>query len=116
MQLRLVILGLSCSSLSLLVAESAPKPASQQIPLVLPAGVPVRLYLTKRVPKREGATVEAKVLDPMYAFDREVIPAGTVVLGRVIGVKLVSKSERVRAVMGGISHRCTRLPSNSTHW
>ena len=43
-------------------------------------GLPVRLYLTKRAPKRAGAVVEAKVLDPVYAFDRQVIPAGAVAL------------------------------------
>jgi hypothetical protein len=59
------------------------------------------LYLTKRVPKRAGAPVEAKVLEPVYAFDREVIPAGAVVLGKVITVHPVSGGQRVRAILGG---------------
>lgn len=67
----------------------------------IPAGVPLRLYLTRRVPKKPGALVEAKVLDPVYAFDRLVIPAGAVVRGRVSRVQPVSKGERVRAVLGG---------------
>ncbi len=75
--------------------------ASTRIPLVVPAGVPLRLYLTKRVPKRPGAPVEAKLLTPLYAFDREVIPAGTRVLGHVSRLQPVSRWQRLRAVLGG---------------
>ncbi len=82
-------------------AQTGVPSALQKIPLTVPAGVPLRLYLTKRVPKRAGAPVEAKLLEPVYAFDREVIPAGTVVLGKVSRVTPFSRSERTRAVAGG---------------
>jgi hypothetical protein len=95
MNVKTGILGLIVFSVCTSAAEE------QQISLAVPAGVPLRLYLTKRVPKREGAPVEAKVLDPVYSFDHQVIPAGTVVLGRVTKVRPVSKGERVRAVLGG---------------
>lgn len=62
MYLRTGILGLVLFSPYSFAAEQAP----QQVPLVVPAGVPLRLYLTRRVPKREGAPVEAKVFDPVY--------------------------------------------------
>jgi hypothetical protein len=74
---------------------------TRSIPLTVPAGVPLRLYLTKRVPKRFNAPVEAKLLTPVYAFDREVIPAGTQVLGHVSRVQPVSRWERTRAILGG---------------
>lgn len=92
-----------CSSLSISGAGVPAENAAPQqaIPLVVPAGVPLRLYLTKRVHKREGAPVEAKLLEPVYTFDHQVIPAGTVVLGRVARVKSVSKTERLRAILGG---------------
>jgi hypothetical protein len=70
-------------------------------PLTVPAGAPLRLYLTKRLPKKAGAPVEAKLLMPLYAFDREVIPVGTQVLGRVSSVQPVSKWMRTRAILGG---------------
>jgi hypothetical protein len=35
-------------------------------------------YLAKRVLKRVRTPVEAKLLEPVYAFDREVLPAGKV--------------------------------------
>ena len=71
------------------------------IPLTIPAGVPLRLYLTKRVPKRANAPVEARLLVPLYAFDREVIPAGTQVLGHVSALEPIPKWDRTRAVLGG---------------
>ncbi|MCU1258983.1 MAG: hypothetical protein JWO80_1868 [Bryobacterales bacterium] len=73
----------------------------QSIPLTVPAGVPLRLYLTKRVFKRTNAPVEARLLTPLYAFDREVIPPGTPVVGHVSRVEPVPKWERIRAVLGG---------------
>jgi hypothetical protein len=76
-------------------------PAADDIPLVVPAGAPLRLYLTKRVPKRAGAPVQAKVIDPVYAFDHEVIPPGATVMGKVGRVIPVSKAERVRAILNG---------------
>lgn len=71
------------------------------IPLTVPPNAVLRLYLTKKVPKREGAPVEAKVLEPVYAFDREVIPAGAEVLGRVCRLEPLSKWQRTSAVMAG---------------
>src|SRR6202043_112390 len=64
-------------------------------------GATLRLYLTKRVSKRSGAPVEAKLLTPLYAFDHEVIPAGTEAFGHVSRVVPVSKWQRTRAVLGG---------------
>jgi hypothetical protein len=59
------------------------------------------LYLTKRVSKRIDAPVEAKLMEPVYAFDREVIPAGTVVLGKVSRTQPISKGLRFRAILNG---------------
>ena len=73
----------------------------QTTQLTVPAGSPLRLYLTKRIPKRPNAPVEAKVLEPVYAFDREVIPAGSQVLGHVSSVQPVSKWVRTRSVLAG---------------
>lgn len=75
--------------------------ATPAAPLKVPAGAPLRLYLTKRVPKRLDAPVEARLLAPLYAFDREVIPSGTQVFGRVSGISPVSKWARTRALLGG---------------
>src|ERR1700687_461353 len=73
----------------------------QSIPLTVPASVPLRLYQTKRVSKRVGAPVDAKLVGPVYAFDHEVIPVGTQEIGHVSSLQSVSKWERTRAILGG---------------
>src|ERR1700722_633726 len=74
-------IALSLVSVAYASGQGAENEATRNIPLTVPAGVPLRLYLTKRIPKRFNAPVEAKTLSPIYAFDHEVIPAGTRVLG-----------------------------------
>ncbi len=74
---------------------------SLNVPLTVPAGTPLRLYLTKRIPRRLNAPVEAKMLAPLFAFDREVVPAGTQVFGTVTGLRAVPRGERTKAVMSG---------------
>jgi hypothetical protein len=71
------------------------------VPLTVPAGEPLRLYLTQRVPMRMGSPVSAKLIEPVYAFDRVVIPAGTMVQGSVTKLDPVSKLVRAHALMGG---------------
>ena len=72
-----------------------------QISLSVPSGAPLRLYLTKRISKRAGAPVEAKLLESVFAFDREVIPAGTEAQGQVSRVQPVGKWQRARAIVDG---------------
>jgi hypothetical protein len=50
---------------------------------------------------RMGTPVSAKLIEPIYAFDRVVIPAGSVVQGSVTKLDPVSKLVRVHALMGG---------------
>ena len=71
------------------------------VPLTVPAGVPLRLYLTQRAPMRVGSPVSAKLIEPVYAFDRVVIPAGTLVQGSVTQLDSVSKLVRAHALMAG---------------
>lgn len=61
----------------------------------------MRVYLTKRISKRLGAPVEAKLVEPLYAFDRQVVAAGAVVLGRVSSATPVSNWQRALAIMNG---------------
>jgi hypothetical protein len=75
--------------------------ASRKIPLVVPAGAPLRLYLTRRIPRRLNAPVQAKMLTPLYAFDREVVPAGSEVFGTVTRLRNAPTEERTKALMGG---------------
>jgi hypothetical protein len=88
-------------SLVVISAASADDDQSGNIPLTVPPGAPLRLYLTKKVSKRAGEPVEAKLLEPVYAFDREVIPSGTEIRGRVSRIEALSKWQRAQALLGG---------------
>jgi hypothetical protein len=86
------------------VSAAAQTAADGQVPTVslnVPTGAPLRLYLTGRVSKRLGAPVQAKLMQPVFAFDREVIPTGTVALGNVSHTQPVSKWERTLAILSG---------------
>ena len=78
-----------------------PPEETQTVSLVIAAGTPLRLYLTKRLSKSVNEPVESKLLDPVFAFDREVVPAGSVVLGTVVRLKAVSKMQRATAILAG---------------
>ncbi len=64
-------------------------------------GVPLRLYLTKRLTKRMDEPVHAKLIEPLFAFDREVVPAGAEVVGRVTRLDPVPRRARAAALLGG---------------
>jgi hypothetical protein len=96
MGVALGILASLCSFLSVLRADEAPN-----ISLSVPAGAPLRLYLTKRVSKRAGDPVTGKILEPVFAFDKEVIPTGSLITGRVSQVEPVGKWLRFRAIVNG---------------
>jgi hypothetical protein len=74
---------------------------SPKVSLTVPSGAPLRLYLTKRIPKRLGTPVQAKVMEPVFSVDREVIPAGVLADGEVIRIIPVSKWQRARAILNG---------------
>lgn len=82
-------------------AQTAPDDETPKISLNVPSGAPLRLYLTKRVSKQAGAPVEAKLLESVFAFDQEVLPAGTVAQGEVSRAEPVSKAQRIRAIVNG---------------
>jgi hypothetical protein len=74
---------------------------SRKIDLAVPAGAPLRLYLTKRVSRRAGEPVEGKTIEPVFAFDREVVPAGSLVSGKISRAPSVSKWRRVQSILNG---------------
>jgi hypothetical protein len=96
-----LIVALSLVSIVVASPQDSESDPARKISLEVVAGTPLRLFLTKRVSKQSGASVEAKLLAPLYAFDHEVVPAGTQVLGHVSRVQPVSKWERIRAILGG---------------
>src|SRR4029077_308822 len=65
------------------------------IPLSVPAGTPLKVALSEEVRiRRVGQPVHGKVIEPLYAFDKLVVPAGSEVNGRVVEIEGVSKMKR----------------------
>jgi hypothetical protein len=89
-------------SISLLLLLLAPLDAQNvAIPLTVDPGVPLRLYLTQRLSMRVGEAATAKVIEPVYVFDRMVIPAGAEVSGHVARLDPVSKMAQTQSILGG---------------
>jgi hypothetical protein len=78
-----------------------PGPKGLSAHLQVEAGTPLRLYVTQRIRYREGDPVQAKVADSVWAFDRVVIPVGTVVMGQVVQLEPVPKLFRAMAIVRG---------------
>jgi hypothetical protein len=97
-------MGIALGFLAACISISAVPAADDdnlKISIQVPPGAPLRVYLTRRLPKRLGAPVEAKVMEPVFAFDREVVPAGTVAQGTVSRVRPAGRWQRVRAILNG---------------
>lgn len=76
--------------------------AQVEIPLTVAKGVPLEIALLHRVPiSKPGVPVEGRLTRPVYAYDTTVIPAGSIVLGRVTRVKGISRMARTRAILNG---------------
>ena len=72
-------------------AQDAPSPG--RVDLVVEAGRPLRIALAERVKMgRVGQPIAGTLVDPLYAYDRVVVPAGTVVSGHVEALEPETKS------------------------
>lgn len=76
-------------------------PGSITIPIALEKGTPLSIALNEPVGIRSGEPVEGVLLQPIYSFDREEVPAGSKVLGRIAAVKNASRMQRSQAIMRG---------------
>jgi hypothetical protein len=84
------------------VATQKSSTKSGVIHLTVKPGMPIRVALKKSVRIRKvGVPIEGRVLDPVYVFNREVISAGSTVLGSVTKIDPVSRKERLRALANG---------------
>jgi hypothetical protein len=98
--MRFGIFALACIS-AMQAVQAGSDDEATNVALSVPSGVPVRLYLTKRVSKRLGAPVEGKTVESIFAFDREVVPAGSTVTGKVSRVQPIGKWRRVQSILNG---------------
>jgi hypothetical protein len=81
-------------------ASVTSEPAGQSVPLVVATGTPIKVVLDKDVRVRDaGEKIEGTVSEPVYAFDKLVIPAGSQVSGRISEVGAVPKTTRILQAM-----------------
>ena len=72
------------------------------IPLTVPAGTPLKVALDQEVRvQKVGQPIHGKLVEPVYAFDKLVVPAGTEVIGQISALEGVTKKRRTLAAMNG---------------
>lgn len=70
------------------------------VPLTVAAGTPLKLVLDQEVRIRKvGQPIHGKTTEPIYAFDKLLIPAGSEVHGKITEIDSVPKKTRTLAAM-----------------
>jgi len=84
------------------------------VPMSVPSGTPIKVALDSEVRIREvGQSIHGKTTEPVYAFDRLLIPAGTPVNGRVSAIDAVPKRVRTMQAMDGNFSAERNIPSQT---
>ena len=81
--------------------ESPQASGTLEVPLVLNSDVPLRVYITQRLHMRLDEPVRAKLIEPLYAFDRIVVPSGVELEGHVTRLDPALKWARFQAILQG---------------
>lgn len=72
------------------------------VPMSVPSGTPIKVALDSEVRVREvGQAIHGLTTEPVYAFDKLLIPVGTVVNGKVSAIDPVSKKVRTLQAADG---------------
>ena len=101
MRFGLVLPTVCCVFLPVLSGQTVVGEETAMVALNVPSGAPLRLYITQKVSKRLGAPVYGRIMEPVFAFDREVVPVGSEITGRVSGLKSPGKGRRFQAIVNG---------------
>jgi len=81
-------------------ASPPPEQVSNFIPLTVDAGTPLKVALDKEVRiQKAGQPIHGKTTEPIYAFDKLLIPAGSDVIGKVAEIDPVSAKVRTLDAM-----------------
>ena len=79
--------------------QTAPS-SSQSVVLSVPRGTPLQVALAQEIRvKRVGQPVHARIVEPVFAFDRIVVPVGSEVTGQVTEIGAISGGKRTIAVL-----------------
>jgi hypothetical protein len=69
--------------------------------VTLPIDVPLRIRTTKTAVLKKGAPVEGTLTEPIYLWDRIVVPEGASLIGEVSEYEEVDKTTRTQALLNG---------------
>jgi hypothetical protein len=92
---RAIILPLSLLSL-MGSAQTLPAPST-----ALPAGIPLRIRITRTAHLHIGAPVTGVLTEPVFLHDHLVLPENTTVLGTVTAYARVDRKLRTQALLNG---------------
>jgi len=91
-----------CAFLFAIATPVRGQTSEERVELVVAAGRPLRVALTDSATvSRVGQSVSGTLVEPVYAYDRIVLPVGTAVTGHVVRLEDPSKAARVRAWVAG---------------
>jgi hypothetical protein len=76
--------------------------SSENVPLVVPAGTPLQVKIEKRIRiKGVNQQIQGRVVQPVFVFNKEVIPAGSEVIGHVARLNPINGQKRFKAILSG---------------
>lgn len=86
------------------MASLAEAPSGQvavsMISLVVPRGTPLQIALDREVRvKKVGQPIQGRLMQPVYAFDKLVVPAGTEVTGRISAIEPITRKKRFLSLL-----------------
>jgi len=84
------------SSLLLAIALVSVSAAAQSAPTSLPAHTPLTAQIDRNLPLRVGQTIRAQLLYPVYSGVTLILPADTVVIGKIIAFR-PDRARRIRS-------------------
>jgi hypothetical protein len=74
--------------------------AAETVDLTVPQGTPLHVALVKETRvKKPGQPIEGRIIEPVYSFDKIVIPVGTEVDGQIIKIEKASAGKRTEAAL-----------------
>ncbi len=86
----------------LVAASSGPSVRAplESVTLSVPKGTPLQVALDQEVRvKKVGQPIHGRIVEPVYAFDRIVVPIGSEVNGRVTAIGKISRWKRTAAAL-----------------
>lgn len=81
-------------------AVQAQTPSPQMVPLTVPKGTSLQVALEQEVRiKKVGEPIHGRIVEPVYALDRLVVPVGSEITGEVTKIDAISSGKRTLSVL-----------------